>query len=320
MGATKSLLSYHHYIPDASMDTGIKSSMEGPTHTDEASMPTEPESMTNTTTTLKRKVCTKTCVTKLTAANIVLSPSEEDIPARKKPRLQASLPAIVAADADTLNASPDDDGGARLTETSLAMDNGSLKPAVDDDQPLTLTSTEASSQGREPTETPGYFDVLLGRGRTHLRHPGNERMRTVANMHSMRYNATNLRKEKTAITQEIVEIIQSSGDPPGRFLGFDHAADGWVKVGDEVARRKVSHAIRYDSRYKKRKAKQESFEASVQEASTHRSDALRQGTPRSGNHRERSGDRNPLVSDGDILAGLGYFFHSSNDDDDAPVP
>jgi hypothetical protein len=107
MGATKSLLSYHHYIPDASMDTGIKSSMEGPTHTDEASMPTEPESMTNTTTTLKRKVCTKTCVTKLTAANIVLSPSEEDIPARKKPRLQASLPAIVAADADTLNASPD---------------------------------------------------------------------------------------------------------------------------------------------------------------------------------------------------------------------
>jgi hypothetical protein len=136
----------------------------------------------------------------------------------------------------------------------------------------------------------------------------------------MRYNATNLRKEKTAITQQIVEIIQSSGDPPGRFLGFDHAADGWVKVGDAVARRKVSHAIRYDSRYKKRKATQESFEASVQEASTHRSDPLRQGTPRSGNHRERSGDRNPLVSDGDILAGLGYFFHSSNDDDDAPVP
>jgi hypothetical protein len=200
------------------------------------------------------------------------------------------------------------------------MDNGSLKAAVDDDQPLILTSTEASSLGREPTETPGYFDVLLGRGRTHLRHPGNERMRSAADMHSMRYNATTLRKEKTAITQQIVEIIQSSGDPPGRFLEFDREVDGWVKVGDEVARRKVSHAIRYDSRYKKRKAPPETFEASVQEASTHRSDALRRGTARSGNHQERSGDRTPLVSDADILAGLGYNWHSSDDHDDVPVP
>jgi hypothetical protein len=55
-------------------------------------------------TTLKRKAAKRTCVTKSTAVNIKLSP-DEDTPARKKPRLQASLPAIVA-DADTLNASP----------------------------------------------------------------------------------------------------------------------------------------------------------------------------------------------------------------------
>jgi hypothetical protein len=108
MGATKSLLSHHHYIPCTS--TGIKSSVEGPADTDEAPIPTEPESMnlSGTTTTLKRKAAKRTCVTKLTAANIKSSP-EEDIPARKKPRLQvqASLPAIVAADADTLNVPPD---------------------------------------------------------------------------------------------------------------------------------------------------------------------------------------------------------------------
>jgi hypothetical protein len=48
----------------------------------------------------------RTCVTKWSAANIKSSP-DEDTPARKKPRLQvqASLPAIVAADADTLNVS-----------------------------------------------------------------------------------------------------------------------------------------------------------------------------------------------------------------------
>jgi hypothetical protein len=81
--------------------------VEGPADTDEASIPTEPESMNMSGTTLKRKACTKTCVTKLTAANIKSSP-EEDIPAKKKPRLQVqvSLPAI-AADADTLNVPPD---------------------------------------------------------------------------------------------------------------------------------------------------------------------------------------------------------------------
>jgi hypothetical protein len=200
------------------------------------------------------------------------------------------------------------------------MDNGSLKTAVDDDQPLILTSTESSNQGREPTETPGYFDVLLGRGKTHLTHPGNERLRTVVSMHSMRYNAATLRKEKTAITQEIVEIIQTSGDPPGRFLQFDQEAPGWVKVKDEVARRKVSHSIRYDSRYKKLKAPPETIEASVPEASTLPSDALRRGTAHSGNQQERSGARSHLVSDEDILARLGYYLHSSNDQDDAPVP
>jgi hypothetical protein len=85
------------------------------------------------------------------------------------------------------------------------------------------------------------------------------------NMHSMRYNATTLRKEKTAITQQIVESARSIPSIRPRR----------VKVGDEVARRKVSHAIRYDSRYKKQEAPPETFEASVQEASTHRSDDLR---------------------------------------------
>jgi hypothetical protein len=42
----------------------------------------------------------------LTAVNILLSPKDTDIPARKKPRVQASLPAIVA-EADSLNALPD---------------------------------------------------------------------------------------------------------------------------------------------------------------------------------------------------------------------
>jgi hypothetical protein len=63
-------------------------------------------------TTSKREAAKHTCDTMLTAVNIKSSP-DEDTPARKRPclQVQASLLAI-AADADTLNASPDDPGVA----------------------------------------------------------------------------------------------------------------------------------------------------------------------------------------------------------------
>jgi hypothetical protein len=77
--------------------------MEGPTVTDEASIPTEPEKMIRA---LKRKAAKRTCFAPSLPAEHIKSSPDEDVPARKKPRLQASLPAI-AAEADSLNASAD---------------------------------------------------------------------------------------------------------------------------------------------------------------------------------------------------------------------
>jgi hypothetical protein len=190
----------------------------------------------------------------------------------------------------------------------------------DDDQSSMQTRTEASSsQNLVTTETPRRFDVLLGRGKKHTGHPGNERLQIVLGMHSVRYNTTTSRNEKTAITQEIVQSIQTTGDPPGRFVRFDKEANGWVEVDDAAARIKVSHAIRYASRYKKRKAPPASLEASAQEANTMGSVAS-QG--REVYPQERPGARSPFVFDECILAGLGHdIHHSSNDtnDDDASL-
>jgi hypothetical protein len=201
------------------------------------------------------------------------------------------------------------------------MEGGSLK--ANDDPSSMQTSTDTSSQGIVTTQIPGAFDVLLGRGQQHTRHPGNERLQTLLNMHSVRYNATSLRHEKTLITQEIVQSIQTASDllVPGRFLKFDKEANGWVEVDDVAARVKVSHAIRYASRYKKPKAPPVNFAGPQQEASTIESDTL-QG--REVHQQERPRDRSPLIFDESILAGLGHdIHHSSNDtnddDDDASV-
>jgi hypothetical protein len=88
-------------------------------------------------------------------------------------------------------------------------------------------------------------DVMLGRGRAFLRHPGNQRLNTVVKLNINRYlNAAN-RNEKTSITEEIVHIIQTYGSPPGRFLRYKPKSGGWYEVDDEEARVKVSHTVRY---------------------------------------------------------------------------
>jgi hypothetical protein len=210
----------------------------------------------------------------------------------------------------------------------VVMEGGSLKAKAtgnDDDDPSSMqTSTDTSSQGIVTTQIPGAFDVLLGRGQQHTGHPGNERLQTLLNLNSIRYNATSLRHEKTLITQEIVQSIQTASDllVPGRFLKFDKEANGWVEVDDVAARVKVSHAIRYASRYKKRKAPPANFEGptSIEEANTMGSDASGRCEV---HQQEQPRDPSPLIFDESILAGLGHDIHHSsndtNDDDDASV-
>jgi hypothetical protein len=197
------------------------------------------------------------------------------------------------------------------------MEGWSLKADANDDQKLTA-STDANSLARETTETPGRFDVLLGRGKTHKGHPGNERLHTVLRIQSVRYSSATSRHEKTAIIQEIVQSIHNESNPPGRFLKFDKDANGWVEVDDAAARIKVSQAIQYASRNEKGKAPPKSVEPS---STTLRSDyASHQGTVRGAHEQERSGGRSPLVSDESILAGLGYDIHSIRNYEDSSAP
>jgi hypothetical protein len=134
--------------------------MEGPTDTEEASIPTEPERMIRT---LKRKAAKRTWFTLLTGANIKSSP-DEDTPAKKKSRLQcwipvgfnfeasqipdkASLPAI-EPEADTLNDSSD------ASVAVASPDAGGCTDPVADipTQPINVGAARAPSRFWTPEE------------------------------------------------------------------------------------------------------------------------------------------------------------------------
>eukprot|EP00980_Cylindrotheca_fusiformis_P028528 scaffold22607_cov123-Cylindrotheca_fusiformis.AAC.25 len=85
---------------------------------------------------------------------------------------------------------------------------------------------------------PGHLDVLLGRGRRCQEHIGNMRLRNLVEDCKPVYDNVS-RKEKTLISQEIVETIKKNSD---HFLKDEDV--GWVEVDDQIARLKVSHTFR----------------------------------------------------------------------------
>lgn len=89
-------------------------------------------------------------------------------------------------------------------------------------------------------DCPDLKDVLFGRGRPIMRHPGNVVLRDMLESRLEEYNAAKTKKEKTEIAWEIVRQLKGWSC---RFLRED-SRGWWVEVSDDVARQKVSIGFR----------------------------------------------------------------------------
>jgi hypothetical protein len=92
--------------------------------------------------------------------------------------------------------------------------------------------------------TPRPEDVLFGRGKTVVEHPGNTRFRQVVDLYMHKYTTAG-RTEKTRITEIIMHMVQGSA---GRFLRREDGIN-WEEVDDATAREKVAHAFRNRRRF-----------------------------------------------------------------------
>ena len=103
-----------------------------------------------------------------------------------------------------------------------------------------LTTKQKRPRDRLTAIRPEPTDVLLGRGRGHTHHPGNQKYLQKIDEYGSEYNAAQTYAETIRITQEIVNYINESG----RFLRFDKAKCQWFEVDQETARRKASQDLR----------------------------------------------------------------------------
>jgi hypothetical protein len=107
---------------------------------------------------------------------------------------------------------------------------------------LRCSKEEARRSGTEfhGIECPEHKDLLFGRGRPIMRHPGNALLRNLLQARYQEYDEAPTRTEKTKIAWSIVCQLQQSSC---RFLKEDPIGY-WVEVSSEIARQKVSVAFR----------------------------------------------------------------------------
>ena len=94
-------------------------------------------------------------------------------------------------------------------------------------------------------ECPNQSDVLFGRGRPIMRHPGNAVLRNVVQLKLEEYASAKSKKQTTDVTWEVVRTLK--GKFGARFLkeeNIENSGLGWIEVSNETARQKVRIAFR----------------------------------------------------------------------------
>jgi hypothetical protein len=88
--------------------------------------------------------------------------------------------------------------------------------------------------------TPRPTDVIMGRGHGAAAHPGNRRFRITCDLHRPRYDATDDKKEKSRIINEILHLVRQTA----RFRKQDALTGDWVEADDNSVRRKIGQVRR----------------------------------------------------------------------------
>mmetsp|Transcript_86320 Transcript_86320/g.249299 ORF Transcript_86320/g.249299 Transcript_86320/m.249299 type:complete len:513 (-) Transcript_86320:61-1599(-) len=101
-------------------------------------------------------------------------------------------------------------------------------------------STSPVPQSFGQIRDPRPSDILCGRGKTVVEHPGNAWFRDLVDKTMMQYESCT-RTEKASLGAMIVTMVKDAG---GRFLKPEDDGDYWEEVDDHTARKKVAHTFR----------------------------------------------------------------------------
>jgi len=129
---------------------------------------------------------------------------------------------------------------------------------------------KSKNKSPKPRSTPVVYvepednDVLCGRDKSYNRHPGNKVFKAMIIAKAEMYCATTTKQEKMDMTKLIVNTLKRDHGArflkPVKFSSEAHEGENppnplasWEEISDQLARDKVSHALRFTASHSKRK-------------------------------------------------------------------
>ena len=91
----------------------------------------------------------------------------------------------------------------------------------------------------QPTDT----DVLCGKTKLCMSHPGSKAFRNVIEKYATRYDEADSKYRKMGITKEIYGDLRRNSN--SRFLKFNAKRHGWNELTESQVRDKIGHALRF---------------------------------------------------------------------------
>lgn len=95
--------------------------------------------------------------------------------------------------------------------------------------------------------SPAKYDILCGKDKTYNKHTGNGIFRDLIVDYVATYNQASSKQDKMKLTKEIVSHLQRKYG--SRFIKIHKKTGQWQEISDQVARDKVSHALRFAAKH-----------------------------------------------------------------------
>ncbi len=92
---------------------------------------------------------------------------------------------------------------------------------------------------------PETYDVLCGKDKTYGKHPGNQVFRCSIESFVAAYQRADQKQAKMRITRQIVCLMKQNYNSRFLKLSKEEGQCKWIEISDELARDKVSHALRF---------------------------------------------------------------------------
>ncbi|CAB9514923.1 expressed unknown protein [Seminavis robusta] len=111
-------------------------------------------------------------------------------------------------------------------------------------------------------------DILCGKNKACLDHPGSVEFRSIIEQNAQRYREADSKFMKMEITKQLYNQIRRQSV---RFLKFNHSKkNGWQELTSSQVRDKIGHALRFVNRRKRRKNRATKKISEAAKVPTHR--------------------------------------------------